>query len=146
MSFYNISHHIHMYDKVWHLSNSGSAFLHLNVGNSAMPLKPFPKRRPYVIFFMLYEFRVVCVLYWHVCVCVLLIPGLCSLDKILFLVGFQSKLGATPALESVCPAHLCMKGSTLPPLVTRRTRSDHTEHPENWLLPGSVRIRYHMWS
>ena len=40
-----------------------SALLHLNVGNGTMPLNLLPKRPPYVVFFVLYKFRVVCVLY-----------------------------------------------------------------------------------
>ena len=49
---------------------SGSAFLHFNAGNGAMPLNPRPKRPPYVVFFVLYEFCVVYVLYKRV-VCML---------------------------------------------------------------------------
>ena len=57
------------------VSNFGSDFLHLNTGNGTMPLNPRPKRPPYVVFFVLYEFcvvlnflyliflRVVCALY-----------------------------------------------------------------------------------
>ena len=45
------------------LSDFGSAFLHLNTRNGGMPLNTRPKRPPYVVFFVLYKFRVVCVLY-----------------------------------------------------------------------------------
>ena len=45
-------------------------FFHINMGNGAMPLKLCPKRPPYVVFFVLYKFCVLCVLYKCV-VCVL---------------------------------------------------------------------------
>ena len=68
--YYNISQHIHMPDKILHLSGFGSAFLHLIAGNGAMPLNPRSKRPTCVVFFVLYEFRVVCMLYKRV-VCML---------------------------------------------------------------------------
>ena len=46
----------------------GSAFLHLNARNGTMPLNMLPKFPPYVVFFVLYEFRVVCVLYFSCCI------------------------------------------------------------------------------
>ena len=45
---------------------SGSAFLHFNAGNGAMPLNPRPKRPPYVVFFVLYEFCVVLTCCMHI--------------------------------------------------------------------------------
>ena len=50
-SEYNISQYIHMYDKGWRLSDFCSAFLHLDLGGSTMPLHLQPKRPPYVVFF-----------------------------------------------------------------------------------------------
>ena len=42
--------------------------------------------------------------------------------------------------------NIYLKGITLPPLVTQRTRSDRKKHPENWPLQGSVRICYRVWA
>ena len=53
-----------MPDKGWPLSDFGGAFLHLSAGNGKMPLNPYPKIPPNIVFFVLYEFRVVCVLYF----------------------------------------------------------------------------------
>ena len=67
--YYNISQYIHMPDKGWHLSNFDSAFLHLKVGNGAIPLNPCSKCSPSAKKH-LYGFCVVCVMYKCV-VCVL---------------------------------------------------------------------------
>ena len=50
-----------MSDKGWRLSNFVSDFLHLNASNVAMPTNQRPKHPPYVVFFVSYEFCVVCV-------------------------------------------------------------------------------------
>ena len=50
LSEYNIYQYIHMPDKGWRLSDLGSAFLHLNAGNGAMPINLRPKFPPYVVF------------------------------------------------------------------------------------------------
>ena len=59
-----------MPDKGQRLSDFGSAFFHLNMGNGKMPLKPFPKQSPYVVFFLLYDFfgmRVVFFVFYSWC-------------------------------------------------------------------------------
>ena len=58
-SDYNIYQYIRMLYKELSLSDFGSAFLHLHVGNRATPLKLRQKFPPYVVFFVLYEFFVV---------------------------------------------------------------------------------------
>ena len=52
-----------MSDKRLLLSNFGSSSLCLNVCNGAIPLNVRPKLPPYVVFSVMYEFFVVCVLY-----------------------------------------------------------------------------------
>ena len=70
MLYYNISQYIHMPDKGWCLSDFGSAFLQLNTRNGAMPLNPSSKLPLYVVFVVLHEFCVVCILYNKHVVCV----------------------------------------------------------------------------
>ena len=65
-SDYNIYQYIHITDKVWRLSGFFREFLYLNAGNGAMPLNLLPKFTPWVVFSVLYKFRVVCVMYKHV--------------------------------------------------------------------------------
>ena len=60
---YNISQYIHMSDKWWRLSEFSSEFLHNNTGNGEIPLNPRPKRPWFAVFFVLYDFFVLCVLY-----------------------------------------------------------------------------------
>ena len=69
-SDYNISQYVHIYDKGWHPSDFDSAVFHLNTGNVKIPLNPRPKWPPYVVYFVLYEFRAICVLYKYIYICV----------------------------------------------------------------------------
>ena len=73
-----------MTDKGWHLSDFGSDFLHFNVTDGAIPLNPLPKHSYYVVFFVLYEFRVVYMLYKRV-VCVLYFLCYISVLYVIFL-------------------------------------------------------------
>ena len=68
MLYWNLPQCIHIPDKGWRLSDFVSGFLHLYTGNDVIPLKLLSKCPPYILFFVLYEFCVVCVLYKGVCV------------------------------------------------------------------------------
>ena len=68
MLYCNISQFIHITYRGWCLPNFGSSFLQINMDNRAMPLNPCSKWPPYIVFFVLFLFHVVCVLYFSCCV------------------------------------------------------------------------------
>ena len=70
-SEYNISQYIHVYDKGWRISGFGSAFLHFNASDSAIPLNMCPKCPLYVIHFLCCIYFVLYVYCINVCVYVL---------------------------------------------------------------------------
>ena len=130
MNFYNISHHIYISDKGWHPSDCISVFFHLNVGNGATPLNPRPKRSPYVVFLVLYEF---CVVLRFVCGFFFWYPGCVILTKLCMWHGSDTIQGL------IQPYTLC--ASLI--YAWREVRCPHLLH-NGQILPGQNTLRiYH---